>query len=81
MRTWAFVTVVQDGVAGTRKIYVNGVLANSDASPAAANGTGSCDIGYGNISDEYFGGKIDDVRIYNRALTANEVQQLYLMGK
>jgi hypothetical protein len=29
----------------------------------------------------YFPGSIDDVRIYNRALTASEVQQLYLMGK
>lgn len=28
-----------------------------------------------------FGGSLDDVRIYNRALSAGEVQQLYLMGK
>ena len=31
-----------------------------------------------NGSDSYFSGYIDDVRIYSRALSTNEVQQLYL---
>jgi hypothetical protein len=30
---------------------------------------------------DYMDGSIDDVRIYNRALSAQEVQQLYSMGK
>jgi len=29
---------------------------------------------------QYFNGSIDDVRIYNRALTADEVRDLYLSG-
>jgi hypothetical protein len=42
--------------------------------------------GFGNTcgftpSSQYFTGTIDEVRIYNRALSAQEVQQLYLMGK
>jgi len=31
--------------------------------------------------DYYFNGTVDDVRVYNRALSASEVKQLYLMGK
>ena len=30
---------------------------------------------------ESINGSIGDVRIYNRALSAQEIQQLYLMGK
>ena len=33
------------------------------------------------LSDAWTNGSIDDVRAYNRALSANEVKQLYLMGK
>jgi len=29
---------------------------------------------------DYFNGLIDEVRIYNRALTAREIQQLYQIG-
>jgi hypothetical protein len=31
--------------------------------------------------DNYYKGKIDDVRIYNRALSAQEIQQLYLIAR
>jgi hypothetical protein len=34
----------------------------------------------GGRTSEYFNGKIDDVRIYSRALSAGEVEQLYLDG-
>jgi hypothetical protein len=36
--------------------------------------------GYAQV-DYYFNGTVDDVRVYNRALSASEVKQLYLMGK
>jgi hypothetical protein len=39
----------------------------------------ACSGGCG--SNLKFTGSIDDVRFYNRALTASEVKQLYLMGK
>jgi hypothetical protein len=31
--------------------------------------------------EEPFKGRIDDVRIYNRALSATEIKQLYNMGR
>ncbi|MFP6886290.1 MAG: LamG-like jellyroll fold domain-containing protein, partial [Opitutales bacterium] len=39
-------------------------------------------VGKSNSSqDGYFDGLIDDVRIYNRALSAAEVQALYQLGQ
>ena len=38
------------------------------------------DIGRFGAFGAYFTGTIDDVRIYNRALSAAEVQQLYKLG-
>jgi hypothetical protein len=34
-----------------------------------------------NYTDDYFNGIIDDVRVYNRALSADEVKRLYNMGR
>ncbi|GIW68366.1 MAG: hypothetical protein KatS3mg099_314 [Candidatus Parcubacteria bacterium] len=35
----------------------------------------------GGSIDEYFAGYLDDVRIYNRALSAAEIQELYRLGR
>ncbi len=64
-----------------RKVYRDGVLVASDISTADYAGSGSIYIGLhyiGNPSN--FGGSIDDIRIYNRALTDAEIQQLYHEG-
>ena len=71
---------------GTHKLdYVNAVLKSTDnASQITGNiGYGTshatvigADIGASPAQD-YFDGSIDDVRIYNRALSGAEVQQLY----
>jgi hypothetical protein len=73
LNAWSHVTVTYDGA--TQRIYVNGTLVASRAqtgSIAASNG--ALRIG-GNNSwpGEFFGGLIDEVRIYNRALSAAEV--------
>ena len=65
-----------------RKIYVNGVLAASDSyALGVAVGTFPLEIGrkpsYGY---DAFKGVIDDVCIYNRALSATEIQALYNVG-
>jgi subtilisin family serine protease len=39
-----------------------------------------CRIVYGRSNDLYFNGTIDDVRIYDQALTAGEIEQLYQNG-
>jgi hypothetical protein len=65
-------------------IYRNGVkLATSNTSSgvyaAMSNTTTPVDIGriFGSASPQYAKGYIQDVRIYNRALSGTEVMQLY----
>ncbi|HWE04527.1 MAG TPA: LamG-like jellyroll fold domain-containing protein [Tepidisphaeraceae bacterium] len=73
---WVYVAAVQDGTAGTRTLYING---KSVASGAAANASGAGDLWIGgNQVDptQYFNGVVDDFRIYNRALSAGEIQTL-----
>lgn len=72
----------QHSPAGLR-VFVNGVLDGSAAYTADPNvAAGSFWIGGQNgYSNRYFSGFIDDARLYNRALTAPEVRQLYIGGR
>ena len=78
--TWVHVVAWWDG--SSCRFYVNGVAGGSD--PTSGNTLVNND-GYGYIgyipSYGYWPGKIDDVRVYNRALSASEVMQLYQMGQ
>ena len=77
---WHLVTATVTGSAG--KIYVDSVLkgSNSITPTPTANSSASFQVGArAGVSGAV--GSIDDVRIYNRALTAAEVTQLYNMGK
>ncbi len=55
-------------------LYINGILDASNANTTTINT--KLQLGRWNTS-QYFPGSIDDVRIYKRALTAQEVLQLY----
>jgi hypothetical protein len=74
---WNNIVATWDGTY--KKIYVNGVLtATSDVliDSVTANSTGPAYIGIaGNFSANPFNGRISNTTIYNRALTASEVQQ------
>ncbi len=74
--TWQQIVAVQDGSAGTRTLYVDGVQVVTAQKTQDANAPGPLWIGQGNADDEGFGGNIDDVRLYNRAFSALEVQEL-----
>jgi hypothetical protein len=71
---WYYVTATYDGTIW--RLYVNG---GEVANKALSWDTIRTDIYIG--SDDrglsFFNGLIDDIRIYNRALSASEVQQLY----
>jgi 8-oxo-dGTP pyrophosphatase MutT (NUDIX family) len=64
------------------KIYVNGVLKGVSNKTTPLSSTQSS-VYIGNRADEIVGfdGLIDDVRIYNRSLTAIEVSALYVRGQ
>jgi hypothetical protein len=73
LNTWTHVATTYDGT--TLRIFVNGVQASSLAvTGGIKSSTGALRIGGNNIWGEFFSGLIDEVRIYNRALSAAELQ-------
>jgi hypothetical protein len=74
LHTWTHVVTTFDG--SMLQLYVNGVLVREfGLSRAAATvSSGDLRIGGNAIWDEYFKGRIDEVRIYNRALSPAEIQ-------
>ena len=79
LNEWVLFTVVQDGEAGIRRVYQNGVLADVGS---AGNGNNNANLtiggGTGNIGNQTnFRGMLDDFRIYDRALSAAEIMSLY----
>jgi len=75
LNAWTHIAVVRSGAALT--FYINGVantlLTVIDANPFR-NGVNTLRVGgQGRGANRFFKGSIDDLRIYNRALTATEV--------
>ncbi|MCU0913100.1 MAG: LamG domain-containing protein [Planctomycetes bacterium] len=74
VQEWVHAALVYDGAEG--RIYVNGVLdGQAVVSGKIAESNNELRIGRGEPAG-YFNGSIDDVRIYNRALTVAEIKQL-----
>ncbi|MBN2133805.1 MAG: LamG domain-containing protein, partial [Sedimentisphaerales bacterium] len=78
---WHMVTGTRDG--NGHKVYLDGALVNSDTNTNADNFSGATTrmISLGGRAwttpqVAFFNGLIDDVRIYNRALAENEIQQV-----
>ena len=72
LNTWTHVAATYDGAM--MKFYVNGILVASRAQTGAlAASTLPLSIGGNSDFGEYWSGLIDEVRIYNRALSQNEV--------
>ena len=71
--TWTHLAATYDG--SVLRIFVNGVQASSRTlGGSILTSTSALRIGGNSIWGEYFAGLIDEVRIYNRALTAAEIQ-------
>ena len=74
--TWTHLTLTYNGSVLT--LYRNGLaVATASISGAASFTTETLQIG-GSKFGEYFKGLIDEVRIYNRPLTATEIQAVFL---
>jgi hypothetical protein len=63
---------------GTVYLYVDGVL-QTVANSSTINVTNSSNLvmGADSTTTRYFGGVLDDVRIYNKALSEDEIEELY----
>ena len=71
--TWSFLTETYDG--STLRLYVNGTQVASTAHTGTiATSTNPLQIGGDSIYGQYFAGLIDNVRVYNVALSAAQIQ-------
>jgi hypothetical protein len=75
---WSHIACVYDN--RNMRIYVNGELEASGYFPYSTTNVADNDLGIGALItsgvERYFGGTLDDVRIYNRALTADEIKNI-----
>jgi hypothetical protein len=73
LNTWTHVAATYDGA--TLRLFVNGVqVATRAVTGSLITSTGALRIGGNTVWGEYFTGLIDEIRIYNRALTPAEIQ-------
>lgn len=72
---WRHVCTVFDGTNG--KLYVDGVLQDQGSWQLPADTEAAVNIGVSNDEQNPFNGAMDDVRIYNYALTDTEVADVY----
>ncbi|MFU8870394.1 LamG-like jellyroll fold domain-containing protein [Micromonospora sp. SL4-19] len=76
---WTHLTGVYDTASGKMKLYVNGVLQNTTAATGGWEATGGYVIGrarWAGAASNIWDGEIDDVRIYGKALTDDQVATL-----
>ncbi|MEU4486843.1 family 43 glycosylhydrolase [Streptomyces purpurascens] len=80
---WRHVTVTLDGTTGTMVLYADGVEAartTTTIKPSELYDAAKDHSGYIGRSlyaaDPYFGGEVDDFRVYDRALSGAEVMEL-----
>lgn len=73
LNTWTHLAGTYDGT--TLKLYVNGIeVAETPATGSILTSPQPLRIGGNAIWPEYFSGKIDEVRIYNQALSKSQIQ-------
>lgn len=72
---WQHVTIVQDPSDGTekRKVYINGSRMGAVNSLIGQSGTGNLYIGAADPTFDYFEGIIDEVKIFDSALSETEL--------
>jgi hypothetical protein len=78
---WAQVAVVGDGSPGTARMYTNGALAGFRSHLMPAPTAFPFNIGGGGIFDasgNFFNGQIDEVAVFNKALTGDQICNLFV---
>ncbi|SHI49210.1 LamG-like jellyroll fold domain-containing protein [Streptomyces sp. 3214.6] len=77
---WTHLVGVQDTEADKLSLYVNGTLAGTTALPTTWYAGGAMQFGasaFQGAATSFFPGQIDDVRLFDRPVSAGEVQQLF----
>jgi len=76
---WSHYVFVADEVTNNLSIYKDGILVCSNTSANPSFTAETVDFGFGSVatSSYCYNGTLDDIGIWNRALTACEIQDLY----
>jgi hypothetical protein len=80
---WHHIALVRDaGASDLLKLYIDGVFEISDSYPTILDVSSAGDITFGiDITNtRFYDGIIDDIHMYNRALTEAEILELYHEG-
>jgi hypothetical protein len=81
---WYHLVATRVRSTGAITLYVNGAQVDTDTAGTQSL-TAPTTVYFGAIKplvyQTFFNGKIDDVRVYNRALGATEIRQLYNLGR
>jgi len=72
---WHFIALWWDG--STQRIYVDGVKKDEETFSGDISNDLPITIGCAADNTDFFNGIIDEIRIYNRALSEEEIQMLY----
>ena len=73
LNTWSHLAMTWDGT--TQRIFVNGAQVGSAAvGGTLVNSAGALRFGGNNVWAEWFAGRLDEIRVYDRALTQSELQ-------
>jgi type II secretory pathway pseudopilin PulG len=72
---WYMIAFVYDYEKNIRRIYLNNVIDAQDNPSSAYQGSSLIKVGV--YASSYLNGFIDEVRIYNRALTNQEIKAIY----
>jgi hypothetical protein len=73
LNAWTHVAATYDGAV--LRLYINGTqVSSTNRTGSMVVSTGALRIGGNTVWGEWFGGLIDEVRVYRRVLTASEIQ-------
>ena len=79
---WHHIAVSIDIPNLQRKVYIDNILVSTQSLPSNSYGAAGTDIGVaigtnGNFNTQYYNGRLDQLRIFNKPITASEVTTLY----
>jgi Tol biopolymer transport system component len=69
--SWSHLALTSDGE--DLRLYVDGELVETSAAATAQTSNGNLLLGSDDLSERYFNGLIDEVRVYNRPLSEEEI--------
>jgi hypothetical protein len=76
---WHHIVITRDSVTGASQVFVDGVVSSSAAGPSGVRESHFSSLGRieGVAGLGYFGGRLDQVYVFNRILASEEVGVLY----